>query len=276
MAGFRYEQPFGTKTAVSHCGEVICDSRWEVGSHQHRGITEVCYLSRGHLVWEVNDDLWRQNRGDLVITLPGECHRLAERSDAQQHILFVGIQNSEIDDRVLDLLRTRRVRLLPRAHSVESIMRGLILQAVSQKPMRDMVARAYMTTLVAVISQQVTEITCGPGRTIATPNSYEIEKALRFMRDNTHRRVSLTELAGVSGLSVSHLCERFHREVGMPPAQFHQRMRLEMARSVLLQQDYSVTRVAMMYGFSSSQHFSREFRRLFDMSPREYLATHDR
>jgi AraC-like DNA-binding protein len=90
------------------------------------------------------------------------------------------------------------------------------------------------------------------------------------MRHHLHRHVKLEEIASASHLSVSQLCFYFRSSVGMTLAAYHLQMRLEAARNVLLQPEISITQVAMEFGFSSSQHFSMDFRKAFGITPRAW------
>jgi transcriptional regulator GlxA family with amidase domain len=67
-----------------------------------------------------------------------------------------------------------------------------------------------------------------------------------------------------------HFCAQFHREVGVPPAAYHRRLRLHAAREELKQPGLTITMVALQFGFSSSQHFSACFQSEFGTSPRHW------
>jgi transcriptional regulator GlxA family with amidase domain len=103
------------------------------------------------------------------------------------------------------------------------------------------------------------------------PYSPAIERVMAYMARNLDRRLPLAELAGAAMVRTpTHFCAQFRREVGITPAVYHMRLRLEAAREALRRPQAEITRVAMQFGFSSSQHFSDLFRRTYEMTPREW------
>jgi AraC family transcriptional regulator len=92
---------------------------------------------------------------------------------------------------------------------------------------------------------------------------------LACLRAQAHQRIPTAELARVVNYSPGHFLRLFKKEVGITPADFHLRWRLEAARDELHQPGRSVTEVALRFGFSSSQHFSRAFHQAFGATPRQ-------
>ena len=70
---------------------------------------------------------------------------------------------------------------------------------------------------------------------------------------------------GVARLSESRFKARFKREMGVPPAEYWLRKKVEQA-SVLLAKA-TITQVAHQLGFSSSQYFATVFKRYTLTSP---------
>ena len=61
----------------------------------------------------------------------------------------------------------------------------------------------------------------------------------------------------------------FKRELGMAPNDYRQRLRVRKMRPAR-HSDAHVTEIAMRAGYSSSQYFSRVFRKYVGMTPRAY------
>ena len=82
----------------------------------------------------------------------------------------------------------------------------------------------------------------------------------------------LREAALVAGLSLPRFKARFKNEVGIPPAEYLQRYRIERAEHGLANSTRSVTEIAFELGFCSSQYFATVFRRYTRLSPTQYRA----
>jgi AraC-like DNA-binding protein len=103
------------------------------------------------------------------------------------------------------------------------------------------------------------------------PYSHGVQKAVDYLHQNLQRRLPLADLASVAtARSASYFCTQFRREVGLTPAAFHLQLRLNAAREALRQPAIDVTTAAFQYGFSSSQHFSTQFRLAFAVTPRAW------
>ena len=106
------------------------------------------------------------------------------------------------------------------------------------------------------------------GRT-TTARQY-VDKAAAFISRNFSRDIGVRDVADFVGVSESHLYRVFSAELGMAPAQFLIRCRIQEAASLLRNTSLSVGEVAVSCGFRDPLYFSRVFRRIEGISPREY------
>lgn len=83
-------------------------------------------------------------------------------------------------------------------------------------------------------------------------------------------RLRTADLAEVAGLSVSHFCHAFKTTVGVPPAAFIGRRRIDAASAMMMETDEPLTRIAHLHGFCDQSHFSRTFRRELGMAPQAW------
>ncbi|KSB88621.1 hypothetical protein AS593_16830 [Caulobacter vibrioides] len=84
---------------------------------------------------------------------------------------------------------------------------------------------------------------------------------------NLDGSVRVTDLAAIAKLSVSHFSRAFAASYGMAPRDHILNLRLEQARSMMLDSAEPLGRIAIACGFSDQAHLSNRFRRAFDISP---------
>lgn len=97
----------------------------------------------------------------------------------------------------------------------------------------------------------------------------DVERVLRAMqliRDNHAEKLSVDEIARQVAMSPSHFAHRFRAVARVSPMRYLRQVRLELARERLLG-GARVSEAAMEVGFQSPAHFTREFKRLFGVSP---------
>lgn len=98
-----------------------------------------------------------------------------------------------------------------------------------------------------------------------------INRVFDYIEANLGSNLTLSELAAVAMFSPYHFHRLFRAMVGETPSQFVQRVRLEKAAALLLNNLVrSVTEVALECGFSSSATFARAFRDKFGLTASEW------
>ncbi len=98
-------------------------------------------------------------------------------------------------------------------------------------------------------------------------HSEVLRKAIRIMQENLEKPLSTREIARQCNIGVRQLERRFHQAVGVTPAKFYLRLRLERARHLLHYSTTPITDVALSCGFYSPSHFSKCYRQHFGVTP---------
>lgn len=94
-----------------------------------------------------------------------------------------------------------------------------------------------------------------------------IHRAQDYLIQAHTKPVALQEVAAHAHMSVRSLVRAFKESTGITPLQFHQRLRLEAAASLLGNPEISVAEVARRCGFEDARHFRRLWQRTFGSPP---------
>jgi AraC-like DNA-binding protein len=106
-----------------------------------------------------------------------------------------------------------------------------------------------------------------------------VQKARDYIAQHKTEPLSLSAVAKAAGASVFHFCKVFHKATGLKFTDYVARVRLEEARTQLLNPNRRISEVAYDVGFQSLTQFNRMFKRVFGQSPsefRQHLATGER
>jgi AraC-like DNA-binding protein len=106
-----------------------------------------------------------------------------------------------------------------------------------------------------------------------------VQKAREYINKHKMEPLSLSAVAKAAGASVFHFCKVFRKATGLKFTDYVARVRLEDARTQLLNPNRRISEVAYDVGFQSLTQFNRMFKRVFGQSPtefREHLATDKR
>ena len=98
-----------------------------------------------------------------------------------------------------------------------------------------------------------------------------IQEAMRFMRENATRSLSVEQVARHVGMSGSHFAHRFSAVARVSPMRFLKQLRLDAARELMLGQSLRAGDAAAQVGYESASHFTRDFKQAFGTAPAEYV-----
>jgi AraC-like DNA-binding protein/ligand-binding sensor protein len=97
-----------------------------------------------------------------------------------------------------------------------------------------------------------------------------VQKARSYINQHKTEPLSLSAVANAAGASVFHFCKVFRKSTGLKFTDYVARVRLEDARTQLLNPNRRISEVAYDVGFQSLTQFNRMFKRVFGQSPSEF------
>ena len=97
-----------------------------------------------------------------------------------------------------------------------------------------------------------------------------VQKAREYIDKHKMEPLSLAAVAKAAGASVFHFCKVFRKSTGLKFTDYVARVRLEDARTQLLNPNRRISEVAYDVGFQSLTQFNRMFKRVFGQSPTEF------
>ena len=106
-----------------------------------------------------------------------------------------------------------------------------------------------------------------PERSVRENRAVSVAK--EYLAADVSRNVDLATLAGIAGLSRTHLIRAFKKETGMPPHAFLIDRRVRLARKLLLNGEAPAT-VALVTGFADQAHMTRAFKARIGTTPGQF------
>jgi AraC-like DNA-binding protein len=97
-------------------------------------------------------------------------------------------------------------------------------------------------------------------------------RAREYVDKHKTEELSLADVAKAAGASVFHFCKVFHKATGLKFTDYVARVRVEDARTRLLNPNLRISEIAYDVGFQSLTQFNRTFKRVFGQSPSEFRA----
>lgn len=94
-----------------------------------------------------------------------------------------------------------------------------------------------------------------------------IRAVIIAMEQHLDRKISIARLASLVNLSRRQLERLFKTKVGMTPARAFDRVRMEHAKTILLQSRATTLEVALEVGILNASHFTRKFKQVHGHTP---------
>jgi AraC-like DNA-binding protein len=248
--------------------------------HLHRQAIEICFLERGEQTYRVGGKLYRLRGHDQFFTLPGESHDTANLPQ-ERGILYWIILLLQPRQPLLGLDAPHAARLkrellaMPhrhfRAHPDCPRLLGEICELLLEHQQHGSKVPAFRRLrLQALLLGYLTLSIRASRQGLHGAASPLIQRVLGYIDAHLHEAVRVPRLAEIARLSESRLKARFKREIGVPPAEYWLRKKIERALDLLPTR--SVTEVAYDLGFSSSQYFATVFKRYQLVSPSQHTG----
>ena len=98
-------------------------------------------------------------------------------------------------------------------------------------------------------------------------------QSIEYMRENINKVVTLEHLASIAGLSISHYCAVFKQKTMQTPLQLHTSMKIQRACQLLQNKNQTIKSVSYTLGFFDQYHFSKVFKQIMGMAPRDFRKT---
>ena len=251
--------------------------------HTH-DFSELVIVLNGHGTHFTMKNNFKVGAGDLFVINGGLAHGYRDLDNLILiNVLFdlkrIGMSPMDISrspgfhtlfsiDPVLrgDIPFASRLRLVPsQLDEVLKLIRAIEREMEEQNEGYRYMTAAFFMQLITLLSRY-----CSENREDNDRDFYRLGEAISFIEHNLHRNISIGELLEICPMSESSLQRAFKKITGTSPIDFHLKKRIDLACTLLKESDKPVTMIAYDTGFSDSNYFSRQFRKIRGESPREY------
>jgi AraC-like DNA-binding protein len=130
----------------------------------------------------------------------------------------------------------------------------------------------FMSMLEMLVNAEDSELLASPAYQ-ADPSGFaatRINHALSYIGKNLASELRESDLAQLAGQSVSAFSRYFRRHTGMPFVQYVNRMRINLACQLLMDDALSVTDICYKVGFNNLSNFNRQFLVAKGMAPSKF------
>ncbi len=244
-----------------------------VDNHYHL-YYEIYYLKKGTCKFFTHEDQFTLHSGDFLILPPKEVHfnryvtacvriNIYFRIDDLEtnHQLFLpNIMNRYIPSKVIHIPSGSR-----------AIVEADLDKMLAEEKINDSKTFTMMPILLKSLFIDFERFGVETEGDSAQDN--EIVEAAHYITEHYNLSLTLDGLAGRANLSPTYFSKKFRSITGMGMKEYLTYTRLKHAAMELLSTSHTITDVAINSGFSNSNYFKDAFKKMYNVSPREYRAS---
>ncbi|MFV0529071.1 MAG: AraC family transcriptional regulator [Lachnospiraceae bacterium] len=254
---------------TTRCGHFYCNEQYsfngnsKVGKHPDRQTMLFMYISKG----------------SFSLILDGEKYRIGEKQlaviDCLQPHEYWANEKSEFFWLHIDGVNTRTFceKIVAEKGSVFTIVKT---NAFADK-LEEIIYSCQPTTGSSEIvrSQMVYQMLCQTYHANASINSEDsfgsvMDEALSYIELNFREMISVEELSGHIGMSISHFSRQFKKSIGYSPHEYIILKRLDFAQGLLYSTKMSIKEIAFAAGYNSERNFIVSFRSKMGITPSRF------
>ena len=102
--------------------------------------------------------------------------------------------------------------------------------------------------------------------------SMPVARALDYIYDHLHTRITLDKLAEHVGVNASYLSRVFREEMGVPVSRYVRLKKIETAKNMLMYSDFTASEIAAILAFPTQSYFSEVFKKETGQTPGDFKA----
>lgn len=247
----------------------VSDARSEL--HTHQDFAEILYVVSGRGRHRLDGREAELREGDLVFVRQSDRHAFAAQREpalAFINIAFpAGMWHSFLTlsglDPLLDRLRGPEPPTIHLARPDRERARSAFdraLRRFGDRPTAFDLVRFWTETLPLLGYDGTTEATAPPW----------LGRMCTAMQREENLRAGLPRMLALAAVSHGYLARCMQEHFGMTPTEFLTDRRIRHAATLLRATPVPIADIAQRCGFSSQSYFSRRFRHVEGMSPREF------
>lgn len=225
-----------------------------------------CVQGKGWLTTKnTPDNRQRVNEGDLVVLPKGVAHQYQADKDSPWSMYWAHFSGQSSQDYLAPITAIADNYVLSlgiQTKLISDFKNLLSIQKTGYQFSQFIYASNLLAQILAYIPVNLPSTRSGPYINLSSIKS--------FMEENLSESLDLETLAATANLSKYHFSKRYKEQTGYSPIQHFIHMKIERACYLLDTSDKPITHISDMLGYEDSQYFSRLFKKVIGLSPRDY------
>ncbi|WP_141604082.1 AraC family transcriptional regulator [Terrilactibacillus laevilacticus] len=258
-----------------------------VSPHWHKEV-EIIYVFKGSINIGVNDEPIHIKKGEILFINGGDIHYILASSDSErlviqfdltffQEISTMNVIEKNLRDAFSQMKNSSTEWNKTTKDKMVKIIEDIHKENTKKQEGYPFVIKAKLYEMMALIFREIpekeSEDTSDSQLTKTQETLEKLDQIFSYVENHYKEGITLQDIAKYSGFSTYYFTKFFKKNTGTTFIKFLNEYRLNKAKWILLNGNYTVTEIAEMAGFTSVKTFHHLFKEVMGVSPLKYRKT---
>lgn len=241
--------------------QIVENFNFPLHLHSHM---ELAYIVEGETIISVNYSKKELKKGDMVLCFPNDVHSYSSISDCK---LMIIVFSPDIVRSYFSkcLGKTLADPFFEKDSFDEEI--NYLLNMLLAEDLKDRNQYVIKGLLYSIFGKLDKIFVFKDGKQL---HDTTIQKLLRYIGSRFYENITLENTAKDLGFSKFHISRIFNHKIGEQFNDYINKLRINMAQSLLVTTDSNIATIALECGFESIRNFNRVFKTYSGMTPTEF------
>jgi len=271
------------KLYTIHYFEYMKDFNFPGESHN---FWEFIYVDKGSVNISMDNADFTLNKGDVAFHQPNEFHRVQATGDNAPNLI---VMSFKCTNPAMNFFKRQILHLDERDRS---ILADILIEArkTFDCPLNDPhtqfmpkkkhipegsehLIRLYLELFLIRLYRRYTNTSPNSAISAVKDSANVFYHIADYMETNISEQLTLEQICKDNMISRSQLQKVFQKECGQGVIEYFTELKIQSAKQMIRNGKYNFTQIAEQLGYSSIHYFSRQFKKMTDMSPSEYASS---
>ena len=226
---------------------------------------EIFYVVEGEGTVIGGEEPIRMEKGDIAVINTNRIHAMTNSAPMNFYCIIVDRHfclSNHFDTNEISF------ETLFKDQEIASLIEELKREYYENNEYKIQSVRAILLRIMALICRNHSK--CEETPAVDSRLLSAIKQAVGFIHSESHRDISLDEIAAEVGFSKFYFAREFKRITGYTFVAYLNLVRCKKAKNLLVETQLSIGEISRLCGYENQSYFSRAFLRITGMLPSEY------
>lgn len=247
---------------------------------------EFVYVDNGRVIATSDDSTHIINKGEIIFHKPGEIHSVKCDGETPANIF---IMTFVANNRAMNDFKNLIIQV---PYNLQGILAAIlnemqksygdcpgVIKAHHTEPFGvEQMIKTYLEQFLILLKRTMDSSDSNNSYTTLlqhnnTTTNQLVSEIVYLLEDNLYSNITINDVCKQTNYGKSQICEVFKKVTGKTVMQYYTELKINEAKMLMREQRLNNAQISDLLCFSSPQYFTRVFKSITSMTPREYKSS---